>query len=222
MTRIKQIIADSSNYTKCNNRKIDFIVIHYTGNDGDTAQGNCNYFQGANRKSSAHYFCDENEVCQSVLDKDRAWHCGATSYKHDKCRNSNSIGIELCSRKDSKGHYYFKDETIKNAVELTKEKIKQYNISLDNVLRHFDVTGKNCPAPFVDNKDAWLCFKNALKDGDNMQNFKTIDDVPTWAKATIKKLIDKKALAVNEQNEINVSYDFCRIMTVLDRLGILK
>ena len=59
--------------------------------------------------ASAHYFVDENSVYQSVEDKNIAWHCGAKKYKHSTCRNS--IGVELCSRKDSNGNYYFKDKT---------------------------------------------------------------------------------------------------------------
>lgn len=107
MLMIRELLAHSSNYTAMTGRNIKYIVIHYTANDGDTAQGNCRYFNAANRKASAHYFVDEQEVWRSVKDKDGAWHCGGKTYYHDHCRNSNSIGIEICSSKDSDGRYYF-------------------------------------------------------------------------------------------------------------------
>ena len=77
--------------------RIKYIVIHYTGALGD-AKANCNYFAGGDRKASAHYFVGyDGAIWQSVEDKNIAWHCGANSYKHAECRNSNSIGISLLS-----------------------------------------------------------------------------------------------------------------------------
>jgi len=184
-------------------------VVHYTANNGDTALGNANYFaNNKNLQASAHYFVDENEAYQSVPDTDTAWHCGAdTTYKHAECRNANAIGIELCSRKDSAGNYYFADATVENAIELVKAKMKEHGVSIGNVLRHYDVTGKNCPAPFVQNESLWTAFKAKLIEG-------VIDmALDTWQKeggqaaitALVKKgLIDKpenwnteKALAAN-------------------------
>ena len=74
---MREILADKSNYTKKENRNIEYIVVHYTANDGDKAQGNGYYFAQPNRNASAHYFVDENEIVRSVKDKDIAWHCGA-------------------------------------------------------------------------------------------------------------------------------------------------
>ena len=87
---------------KCNNdnlnnntsRSVAYVVMHYTGNSKDTAKANANYFSGAGRNASAHFFVDDAEIYQSVELRDTAWHCGAKSYKHGSCRNANSIGIE--------------------------------------------------------------------------------------------------------------------------------
>ena len=87
--------AHISNYTKSRKQSIKYIVVHYTANDGDTARNNGKYFSQPNRNASAHYFVDECEIIQSVKDIDIAWHCGAKSYKHELCRNDNSIGIEI-------------------------------------------------------------------------------------------------------------------------------
>lgn len=145
--------------------RIKYIVVHYTGNNGDTALANTNYFK-TYRGSSAHYFVDETSVYQSIEDKNVAWHCGANSYKHPYCRNSNSIGVELCSY-ITDGKYTFKPKTVDNAVWLVKELIAKYNVPITNVLRHYDVTGKLCPEPYVRDSKAWNEFKTRLTEEDN-------------------------------------------------------
>ncbi|MBS4868361.1 MAG: N-acetylmuramoyl-L-alanine amidase [Eubacterium sp.] len=147
--------------------------MHFTANNGDTALGNTNYFKSY-RGASAHYFVDENSVYQSVEDKNIAWHCGAKKYKHSTCRNSNSIGVELCSRKDSNGNYYFKDKTVDNAVETVKMLMVKYNVPIANVIRRYEVTGKVCPEPFVRNNKEWNDFKNRIVEEEKVvkQNIK--------------------------------------------------
>lgn len=135
-----------------NPNRIKYIVIHYVGATGG-AESNCRYFRSVYRGASAHYFVGhKGEVWQCVLDEDVAWHCGAKTYKHSKCRNLNSIGIEMCCRKGTNGNWYFEDATVSSTVELVKELMKKYKIPASNVLRHYDVTGKMCPEPFVSNK----------------------------------------------------------------------
>ena len=117
---IKELLTHVSNYSKGRHTTIKYLVLHYTANNGDTALGNCKYFSSANRNASAHYFVDEKGIYRSVRDMNVAWHCGSTNgYKHKYCRNTNSIGIEMCSRKDKNGRFYIKKETVINAIELT-------------------------------------------------------------------------------------------------------
>lgn len=151
------------NYENTNNiKRIKYIVIHYVGATGG-AKANCDYFKTTYRGASAHYFVGhKGEVWQCVDDADVAWHCGASSYKHKYCRNSNSIGIEMCCRKDSKGRWYFEKETVDSTVELTKMLMKKYGVSEANVIRHYDVTGKRCPEPYVADTAAWNSFKSRL------------------------------------------------------------
>ena len=110
-------------------------------------------------------------------DKDIAWHCGASSYRHPECRNANSIGIEMCVRKKSKEtmnatdkDWYFEKATVQSAVELTKYLMKKYNVPAERVIRHYDVTGKICPNPYVYNTGTytWDAFKKAIS-GQNTQ-----------------------------------------------------
>ena len=156
--------ANGANFARGRTQPIEFLVIHYTANNGDTVQNNLDYFAGNAVGASAHYFVDENGYGQSVKDADTAWHCGASSYRHEACRNANSIGMELCSRKDSRGNYYFMDQTVYNAAALARQLMQTYGIDRAHVLRHYDVTGKQCPAPMVDNPTLWENFLNLLED----------------------------------------------------------
>lgn len=145
-------------------RNIAYIVIHYTGNLKDTAKANANYFSGAGRNASVHFFVDDYEIYQSVELRDTAWHCGAKSYKHNSCRNANSLGIEMCC---TAGNYRVSEKTKENAAYLSAFLCKMLGISAGNVdtyvLRHHDVTGKNCPAQMVQNPAEWQEFKETVK-----------------------------------------------------------
>ncbi|MDP4117656.1 MAG: N-acetylmuramoyl-L-alanine amidase [Bacillota bacterium] len=154
-------------YTPGRPRKIEYIVIHYTGGTGTALQNVQYYHNHPDRQASAHFFVghkgENAAVYQSVAPENTAWHCGAKKYKHPFCRNSNSIGIEMCCHIDSKGNWYFDDATIYQAEALTKELMTKYGIPVDHVIRHYDVMGKICPAPYVNNPAAWAAFKTRLK-----------------------------------------------------------
>ena len=103
------------NYGNVTKRNVSYIVIHYTGNDDDTAKANANYFHGNDVDVSAHFFVDETNIYQSVELRDTAWHCGTTGkYYHTKCRNSNSFGIEMTTD----GAYKVSAKTIENSAYL--------------------------------------------------------------------------------------------------------
>ena len=158
-------LSNGGNYQQASRSSIQYLVIHYTGNEGDTAAGNAAYFAREKVGTSAHYFVDEREVWQSVPDGCVAWHCGCkTGYFHEKCRNKNSIGIEICML-DKTGHV--RQGSIDRAAELARYLMKRYGIPIDRVVRHYDVTHKNCPAPMVSNPALWATFKESLK-GENM------------------------------------------------------
>ena len=221
---VKEMLADSSNYTKGRKQEIKYIVVHYTANNGDRAESNGKYFQQPNRNASAHYFVDESNVVQSVRDSDTAWHCGAKSYKHDKCRNDNSIGVEMCSEKDRKGQYYINEQTQNNTLEVVKWLMEKYGVPLENVVRHYDVTGKLCPEPFVKNQVQWLDFKGKLgeKKGEEAEmTYNYIDkNMPEWARPTIQKLVEKGYLNGNEKGELGLNDTMLKIFVVNDRAGM--
>lgn len=145
---------------------ITYLVIHYVGAKG-SALSNVQYYGSApNVLASAHYFvghaAENAAVYASVAEENTAWHVGAKKYVHPECRNANSIGIELCCHQDAAGNWYFDPETIVSGIALAREIIARRGIPLSHVLRHYDVTGKICPAPFVKDHAAWETFKKCL------------------------------------------------------------
>jgi N-acetylmuramoyl-L-alanine amidase len=208
---IKQNLCDQRNYrkTRRGNGKIEYIVIHYTGNVGDTDEGNANYFAGRDTgDTSAHYFVDEDSVTQSVPDNSCAFHCGGTTYKHPKCRNDNSIGIEMCSDKDANGKFIITGKTVNNTVELTKMKMKQYGLELDKVLRHFDITGKKCPEPWVRDENQWNDFKARLINDNNIKEdieFNTCVDQLIKDNVMTKPTTDKNYWKESIKNNTDVN-----------------
>ena len=221
---MKFVSCDPSNYRAGRTQPVRYIVMHYTANNGDTAKNNCDYYHRVGGlQASAHYFVDEHGAMQSVREGDTAWHCGARAYWHPECRNGNSIGIEMCSRKRADGSYYIKPETVANAAALAREIMQRYGIDTEHVLRHYDVTGKRCPMPWVDDPAQWTAFKDMLtpkntttdeEDEDDMVRYNTIEEVPSWAQDTVRALVDAGALGGVGGGNLDLSMDMIRGLVV--------
>lgn len=205
------IACNTANYGGLRAKKVKYIVVHYTAGNGDTARDNGIYFQRNEVGASAHWFVDETMALNSVPEEFVAWHCGGANYVHPECRNSNSIGVELCSRRGKDGEYYFLPETVDNAVELVRELMEKYNVPPERVIRHYDVTGKKCPAPFLD-AGQWKEFRTML------QRYDMLKDIPSWGKETVRKLTERKILQGDGQ-KLDLSHDMLRILVLLDRAG---
>lgn len=240
------------NYTSMKNKKNLYIVVHYVG-AVSTAENNASYYASQKLKASAHYFVDETSIWQSVEDKDRAWHCGGGLQGknghafHGKCTNSNSIGIEMCCKKTVSGEWYFEPETVENTIDLVKVLMKRHNIPIERVIRHYDVTGKNCPAPYID-EGKWNDFKNRITsdEGDltmsqyeelkqeisTLKNtvetleksaekvYRYLIDVPEWGRPTIQKLLDKGLYKGASASDLNLPESLLRTLVVNDRAGL--
>lgn len=149
--------------------------MHYSGNKGDTAKNNADYFsREVPAHTSANYFVDETSIWQSVKDGDTAHAVGGAKQYKIPCHNFNSIHIEMCNSVDS-----VPLKTRANAVWLTKQLMAKYGIDINHVVRHWDVTGKQCPLPWIKNEAAWTNFKQELKEDDDM------------TKDEVKKIIDE-------------------------------
>ena len=132
---------------------IDRIVIHYTATLA-SARNNVIYFSRNERKgSSAHYFVDNvtDEIYQSVAEGDIAWHAG------NWLVNCRSVGIEVVSASED-----YSEVEVGKLAWLVQTLMKRYGISEGGVIRHYDVTGKECPRYYVTHPDAWAQFKEDL------------------------------------------------------------
>lgn len=145
------------------------LVIHWTGNTakGADAVANRNYFENhPEAKVSAHYIVDDHQIVQCIEETKMAYHVGAKQYKPEALArlssypNNCTIGIEICVNSD--GNF---NRALKNAVTLAADICRRYGWGKDHLWRHYDITGKHCPAFFVDDKVAWAYGFGSAKQG---------------------------------------------------------
>lgn len=139
-------------------KNIQYIVIHYVGNANTSATANRNYFNNLAKthstSASSHYIIGLNgEIIRCIPDDEVAFHSGSYSM------NRKSIGIEDC-HPDWNGK--FTDDTYNALIELCADLCKKYGISINNVIRHYDVTGKSCPKYYVEHQDEWNKLKQDI------------------------------------------------------------
>ena len=170
MKMIKKNAKSISYGGKRSLNNIKYIVIHYTGNKGDTALNNLDYFANGNtRQAGAHFFVDKagkigksiamNRIAWAVGGNQKSGRKGEAAY-YQKCTNANSVSIELC------------DMCVKTNWEqmlATRKLVKYIQSKCPNaktVIRHWDVNGKECPAPFVGtSNEKWIEFKRFITAG---------------------------------------------------------
>lgn len=139
-------------------KQIEWIIVHYTGDYGSQgrAKKTADAMQTWKRTTSTHYLVGDDDIYQVVEDRHAAWHCPYE--KSNKCIASNTcaLGVDLVEHKrNTRSHsvkdmdWYFTDKVIEDGAQLVAELADRYNIPMDHIVRHFDVTGKWCPRPFV-------------------------------------------------------------------------
>ena len=136
--------------------QVNYIAIHYTANPGSTAVSNRNYFENLattqDNKVSSHFVIGlEGEVVQCIPTSEISY---ATN-----SRNVDTISIECC-HPDETGQ--FNTATYDSAVKLTAWLCTRFGLTSDQVIRHYDVTGKDCPKYYVENPDAWIQMKSDI------------------------------------------------------------
>ena len=220
---IKEQLANSGNYGGSRNAsQIRYLVYHYTGNDGDRAANNAKYFQNNIVKASAHYFVDDTTVWRSVPDLKVAWSVGGSKYAnahktgggtmYGVITNTNSLSIEMCDTIRN-GVYQASEATLANAAALGRALMEKYGIPIENVYRHFDVTGKHCPSYLV-SAQKWAEFKKRLE-------VKIMDNTPSGAhKEGVEWAIANGILTGNSEGNLMLSQPVTRqqMCTMLYRM----
>lgn len=237
------------NYQGKRTQKVAYLVYHYVGALGDAQQNAAYYGTTPGIKASAHYFVghaeDGADVWASVPEDCVASHCGRTDgkYKHPTCRNANSIGIELCCHQRADGTWYFDQATIDRGVELGRDIMARYGIDADHVLRHYDVTGKTCPAPFVLDVAEWETFKGRLaaQEGEiDMTKeevqalvdaaveaaapkvYAALVEVPKWAQGLVGRAMDAGFIKGDGTGKLNLTDQDLKTLSMLGAAGLMK
>ena len=154
-------------------RSLKGIIAHWTANPGwgANAMANRNYFNTATRYASAHYIVDDESIVQCIPDHEVAFHVGAKNYKpigegmreDDLTPNYFTIGFEMCVNAD--GNW---EQTYLNSVDLARYLLNKYNFTIQDLYRHYDITGKQCPRMMIEEK-AWQKFKQDVNAGLSFQ-----------------------------------------------------
>jgi len=138
--------------------EVKAVVIHYVANPGSSAIANRNYFEHlwlppcnpSGTKASSHFIVGlSGEVIQCIPTTEIAY----ANYP----RNFDTVSIEVC-HPDATGQ--FSDVTYRAAVRLAADLLEAYGLDEEALIRHYDVSGKNCPKYYVENEEAWLRFKS--------------------------------------------------------------
>lgn len=164
--RVREMLLTNHNRPGKKIIKLKGIVIHWTANTrkGANAVANRNYFNNTKNSVSAHYIVDDKNIIRCIPDDEIAYHVGAKKYaavglkvkKDNYSPNYFLIGIEMCVNSD--GDW---SKTYQNTVELAAYLLKKYNLNINNMYRHHDITGKDCPKMMLDPKE-WQAFKDKV------------------------------------------------------------
>lgn len=211
--------------------QIKYLVYHYTGNDGDRAANNALYYRSTVVQTSAHYFVDDENIYQSVEDTEIAWAVGGRKWSdcpktgggslYGVVTNANSISIEMCDTVRD-GRIMVTEATLERAAQLGRELMEKYNIPIERVVRHFDVTGKHCPAYMMD-EATWAAFKDRLTAGEEseMKQYRYVKDMPEWAREAATKAIRQGVIKMDAGGAVNVWECNLQPLVWMDRAGML-
>ncbi len=140
-------------------RLADFrgVVIHYVGNPATTAMGNRNYFNQPTTTVVSHFVVGlDGEVVQCLPLHERS--------VASNSRNRDTVSIEVC-HPDESGK--FNDATYTSLVRLTAWLCDLGDLDTDDVIRHYDVTGKECPLYYVRHPEAWEQLRDDIASAQN-------------------------------------------------------
>ena len=203
--------------TICNIRK--GIIIHWTANTnkGANAKANRNYFNNTTTYASTHFLVDDKNIIQAIPLNEVAWSVGATSYRsigkkmfHNGLQpNYTTVSIEMCVNQDSD---YSKTE--ENTVWLTAYLLKKFNLTCNDIYLHYDITGKNCHAYYVKDRNAWKHFKDKVKD--------IYNDISTNSQLSIYETIDKQIELLELMNIRKGPDSTYNVIAVLSKKSILS
>ncbi len=164
--RSRPVLNDPTAYAI---KEVRAIIAHWTANTdrGANAMANRNYFNLGLRAASAHYCVDDSTIVQCLFDNEVGYHVGATKYKSEgkrvmrgyKTPNYTTVGFEMCVNAD--GNWF---KTYANSVQVAAWLLYKHGLNPEtDLLRHYDITGKDCPKMMLEEKP-WIEFKARVQD----------------------------------------------------------
>ena len=210
--QIKEMFITPNPYSRPQKKigQIKNIVIHWIGNAGTTAENNAKYFEGlkVGKKNSAgkyiyassHYIVgNDGVVVRCVPESEVAYHASEA--------NSYSIGVEIC-HPDNTGKYT--DAAYKVLIELLVDLCKRYKLEpTQAIIRHYDVTGKDCPRYYVKNPNEWKKLKQDVVDAMSK------DEELEYA----VKVLQEKGIISSPEVWINGKYSMSNVRSLLIKAG---
>ncbi|MEF2638947.1 MAG: peptidoglycan recognition family protein [Lachnospiraceae bacterium] len=151
---------------------VNSIVIHYTANPGTDAEANRNYFNNLANQDGVENptYASSNFVIGIDGEIIAAVPIDEVAYASNQL-NETSLSIENC-HPDETGQ--FTDATYQSLIKLTAWLCHHYGLTSENVIRHYDVTGKACPLYYVEHEDAWTQLKADVQTEINRLNAENV------------------------------------------------
>lgn len=167
MVNIVEMLLTNHNRPKKKLIKLKGLVIHWTANTskGANAIANRNYFNSTTNSCSAHYIIDDKQIVKCIPDDEVGYHVGAKKYTKigESLRegtvyspNYFTVGVEMCVNLDGDWN-----RTYQNTVEFSAKFLIEHGLTIDNLYRHYDITGKLCPQMMI-NENEWKKFKDEV------------------------------------------------------------
>ncbi|MGN1203743.1 MAG: N-acetylmuramoyl-L-alanine amidase family protein [Lachnospiraceae bacterium] len=137
--------------------EVNSIFVHYTANIYTSAAQNRSYFESlkdtGERSASAHFIIGyDGEIIQCIPLDEIAYAV--------KTRNYDSISIECCYKNEDGS---FTGETYDSLIKLLAYLLKEYHLSTEDILRHYDCGGKKCPLYYVEHEEDWEQLKRDVE-----------------------------------------------------------
>ena len=195
------------------------LTIHSTDNPSSTAQNERDWLVNPSnhRTASWHVCVDDKQAVMAIPLDERALHAG------DKKGNDTSLSLEICESGN-------REKTLRNAVEVTAQLLRECGWGVDKLRQHHDWSGKNCPRILRDTgKWGWFVeeVRKALveekeSEDEEMVIYKTYEDCPAWAKPTVQKLVHLGLLTGDENGILNLEHNALRNLVINERAGVYK
>lgn len=228
----------SPNKTSPRKQPIDTITIHCVGGQCTVEALGGRFAQSSVQASSNYGIGSDGRIAMYVEEKDRSWCSGGTSKVNGISGSDNdqrAITIEVAS--DAYHPYAITDAAYKSLIELCadiceRNGIKELKWKGDkslvgkpdeqNMTVHRWFANKACPGDYIYSRLGQIAdeVNKKLSGEDDMTIYKKYNDIPSWGKPTIKKLMDKKYLEGTTATDIDIEHNMLRVLVINDRAGL--